>query len=151
MPLPPPPAEGEYLLVPPSSSWEDCLPLPPPPAEGEYLLVPPSPTWEDCLLLPPPPQEELQETTPQASFPLQGLPRLEGPDWGLLMSLLTAFPLSAGKLMELPPAAEEWQECATPLSALLLTALRPVGPLKPPVLAQDFVLNFWAFKGGGGH
>ncbi|MGH0149881.1 UNVERIFIED_CONTAM: hypothetical protein FKN15_016278 [Acipenser sinensis] len=56
-PLPPPPAEGEYLLVPPSPLWEDCWPLPPPPAEGEYLLVPPSPLWEDCWPLPPPPAE----------------------------------------------------------------------------------------------
>ncbi|MGH0150885.1 UNVERIFIED_CONTAM: hypothetical protein FKN15_056245 [Acipenser sinensis] len=112
--------------------------------KGEEVWRPPTPA---AVLLP---EIGGQETTPQAAFPLPGLPRLEEPDWGLLMSLLTAFPLSAGKLPALPPAAEEWQECATPLSALLLTALRPVGPLKPPVLAQDFVLDFWAFKGGGG-
>ncbi|MGH0138987.1 UNVERIFIED_CONTAM: hypothetical protein FKN15_025385 [Acipenser sinensis] len=45
------PAEGEYLFVP--SMWEDCLPLPPPPAEEEYLLVP-LPQWEDYLPLPAP-------------------------------------------------------------------------------------------------
>ncbi|MGH0128764.1 UNVERIFIED_CONTAM: hypothetical protein FKN15_041106 [Acipenser sinensis] len=28
----------------------------------------------------------------------------------------------------------------------LLATLPPVGPLKPPVLTQDFVLDFWAFK-----
>ncbi|MGH0186755.1 UNVERIFIED_CONTAM: hypothetical protein FKN15_022258 [Acipenser sinensis] len=43
---------------------------------------------------------------------------LEEPDWGLLMSLLTAFPLSAGKLPALPPAVEECQECATPVFPL---------------------------------
>ncbi len=57
LPLPPPPAEGEYLLVPPQPPWEDCLPLPPPPAEGEFLLVPPPPPWEDNVSLPPPPAE----------------------------------------------------------------------------------------------
>ncbi|MGH0168110.1 UNVERIFIED_CONTAM: hypothetical protein FKN15_053607 [Acipenser sinensis] len=55
--VPPPPAEGEYLLVPPPSPWEDGVSLPPPPAEGEYLLVPPPPPWEDCVSLPPPPAE----------------------------------------------------------------------------------------------
>ncbi|MGH0120555.1 UNVERIFIED_CONTAM: hypothetical protein FKN15_067292 [Acipenser sinensis] len=55
--LPPPPAEGEYLLVPPSSPWEDWVSLPPPPAEGEFLLVPPPPPWEDNVSLPPPPAE----------------------------------------------------------------------------------------------
>ncbi|MGH0136468.1 UNVERIFIED_CONTAM: hypothetical protein FKN15_060873 [Acipenser sinensis] len=52
-----------------------------------------------------------------------------------------------GKLQALPPAAEEWQECATPLSALLLTALQPVDPFKPLFLAQDYYRDFWAFKG----
>ncbi|MGH0120934.1 UNVERIFIED_CONTAM: hypothetical protein FKN15_061625 [Acipenser sinensis] len=53
--LRPPPAEGEYLLVPPPPPWEDDVSLPPPPAEGEFLLVPPP--WEDCVSLPPPPAE----------------------------------------------------------------------------------------------
>ncbi|MGH0167219.1 UNVERIFIED_CONTAM: hypothetical protein FKN15_052164 [Acipenser sinensis] len=39
------------------------------------------------------------------------------PGWrnqtGSLMAPLTAFPLSAGKLLALPPAAEVWQEYAT--------------------------------------
>ncbi|MGH0152174.1 UNVERIFIED_CONTAM: hypothetical protein FKN15_047486 [Acipenser sinensis] len=56
-PLPPPPAEGEYLLVPPPPPWEDCESLPPPPPEGEFLLVPPPPPWEDDMSLPPPPAE----------------------------------------------------------------------------------------------
>ncbi|MGH0130442.1 UNVERIFIED_CONTAM: hypothetical protein FKN15_001654 [Acipenser sinensis] len=60
---------------------------------------------------------------------------------------LTTFLLSAGKLPALPPEAEEWQECATPLSALLLTALQPVDPLKLLFLAQDYYRDFWAFKG----
>ncbi|MGH0144228.1 UNVERIFIED_CONTAM: hypothetical protein FKN15_002643 [Acipenser sinensis] len=42
-----PPAEGEFLLVPPPSPWEDWVSLPPPPAEGEFLLVPPPSPWED--------------------------------------------------------------------------------------------------------
>ncbi|MGH0152065.1 UNVERIFIED_CONTAM: hypothetical protein FKN15_058606 [Acipenser sinensis] len=52
-----PPAEGEFLLVPPPPPWEDCVSLPPQPAEGEYLLVPPPPPWVDCVSLPPPPGE----------------------------------------------------------------------------------------------
>ncbi|MGH0140763.1 UNVERIFIED_CONTAM: hypothetical protein FKN15_026153 [Acipenser sinensis] len=48
-----PPAEGEFLLVPPPQPWEDCVSLPPPPAEGEFLLVLPPPPWEDCVSLPP--------------------------------------------------------------------------------------------------
>ncbi|MGH0144997.1 UNVERIFIED_CONTAM: hypothetical protein FKN15_057557 [Acipenser sinensis] len=55
--LPPLPAEGEFLLVPPPLPWEDCESLPPPPAEGEFLLVPPPPPWEDGVSLPPPPAE----------------------------------------------------------------------------------------------
>ncbi|MGH0174002.1 UNVERIFIED_CONTAM: hypothetical protein FKN15_069679 [Acipenser sinensis] len=35
-----PPAEGEFLLVPPPPPWENCVSLPPPPAEGACLLVP---------------------------------------------------------------------------------------------------------------
>ncbi|MGH0122129.1 UNVERIFIED_CONTAM: hypothetical protein FKN15_060553 [Acipenser sinensis] len=53
--LPPPPAEGEFLLVPPPPSWEDDLLLPPPLAEGKYLLVPPPsppPAEGACLLVP---------------------------------------------------------------------------------------------------
>ncbi|MGH0114534.1 UNVERIFIED_CONTAM: hypothetical protein FKN15_020445 [Acipenser sinensis] len=51
------PAEGEFLLVPSLTPWEDCVSLPPPAAEGEFLLVPPQLPWEDCLPLPPPPAE----------------------------------------------------------------------------------------------
>ncbi|MGH0122698.1 UNVERIFIED_CONTAM: hypothetical protein FKN15_063555 [Acipenser sinensis] len=87
-----------------------------------------------------------------AAYPLPGLPRQEKPDWEPLMAplsarRLTTFLLSAGKLLALPPEAEEWQVCATPLSALLLTALQPVDPLKLLFLAQDYYRDFWAFKG----
>ncbi|MGH0166884.1 UNVERIFIED_CONTAM: hypothetical protein FKN15_051994 [Acipenser sinensis] len=77
LPLPPPPAEGEYLLVPPPPQWEDCWPLPPPPAEGEYLLVPPPPGAEEQELpLPPPlPGAEEQE------LPLLPVPLPQGVQW----------------------------------------------------------------------
>ncbi|MGH0192564.1 UNVERIFIED_CONTAM: hypothetical protein FKN15_018534 [Acipenser sinensis] len=74
-----PPAEGEYLLIPPPPPWEDCVSLPPLPAEGEFLLVPPPPPWEDylplpappaeeeCLLVPPPPPEKEEQELPLSS------------------------------------------------------------------------------------
>ncbi|MGH0118487.1 UNVERIFIED_CONTAM: hypothetical protein FKN15_016822 [Acipenser sinensis] len=54
------------------------------------------------------------------------------------------------------PAAfslQEWTSMlsAVPLPAGGLTAGPAMGPLKPPVPARDFVLDFWDFKGGGGH
>ncbi|MGH0154529.1 UNVERIFIED_CONTAM: hypothetical protein FKN15_027184 [Acipenser sinensis] len=66
LPLPPQPAQGEYLLVPPPSppmvgAEQQELPLspPPPPAEGECLLVPsPPPTAEKVDLLHPFPPVE---------------------------------------------------------------------------------------------
>ncbi|MGH0120352.1 UNVERIFIED_CONTAM: hypothetical protein FKN15_067737 [Acipenser sinensis] len=53
------------------------------------------------------------------------------------------------------PAAillQEWTSMlsAVPLPAGVLTALPAMGPLKPPFPAQDFVLDCWVFKGGGG-
>ncbi|MGH0146969.1 UNVERIFIED_CONTAM: hypothetical protein FKN15_009380 [Acipenser sinensis] len=53
------------------------------------------------------------------------------------------------------PAAislQEWTSMlsAVPLPAGGLTALPAMGPLKPPVPARDFVLDFWDFKGGVG-
>ncbi|MGH0156156.1 UNVERIFIED_CONTAM: hypothetical protein FKN15_030545 [Acipenser sinensis] len=229
LPLPPPPAEGEYLLVPPSMSWEDCLPLPPPPAEGEYLLVP----WEDCLALPLPPPEELQLSlalpkdaclvppkdaclaspraaccsasqqevlwlelhqgelpatkkgeevrrppTPAAvSLPeIMGEVRRPAPTAALALQKVLWLEPNGGDLPATkkgnvggPPAPAAFplpglprlKESAWELSAVMLTALPvapwllatlpPMNPLKSLFLARDFVLDFWDFKGEGGH
>ncbi|MGH0141775.1 UNVERIFIED_CONTAM: hypothetical protein FKN15_020984 [Acipenser sinensis] len=63
-----------------------------------------------------------------AAFPLPGLPQLKESAWELSAVMLTALPVAG------------W----------LLAALPPVGPLKPPFPARDFVLDCWVFKGGGG-
>ncbi|MGH0153127.1 UNVERIFIED_CONTAM: hypothetical protein FKN15_033381 [Acipenser sinensis] len=96
MSLPPPPAEGEYLLVPPTPPWEDCMSLPPPPAEGEYLLVPPTPPWEDCMSLPPPPAEGESLLVPPT------------PPWEDCMSLPP--PPAEGEYLLVPPPPL-WEDC----------------------------------------
>ncbi|MGH0148023.1 UNVERIFIED_CONTAM: hypothetical protein FKN15_011671 [Acipenser sinensis] len=63
-----------------------------------------------------------------AAFLLPGLPQLKESAWELSAVMLTALPVAA------------W----------LLAALPPVGPLKSPFPARDFVLDCWIFKGGGG-
>ncbi|MGH0164087.1 UNVERIFIED_CONTAM: hypothetical protein FKN15_046420 [Acipenser sinensis] len=63
-----------------------------------------------------------------AAFRLPGLPQLKESAWELSAVMLTALPVAG------------W----------LLAALLPVGPLKPPFPALDFVLDCWVFKGGGG-
>ncbi|MGH0122373.1 UNVERIFIED_CONTAM: hypothetical protein FKN15_007973 [Acipenser sinensis] len=67
-----------------------------------------------------------QETTPQAAFPLPGLPQLKESAWELSAVTLTALLVAA------------W----------LLATLPPVNPLKSLFLAQDFERDFWDFKGG---
>ncbi|MGH0144229.1 UNVERIFIED_CONTAM: hypothetical protein FKN15_002644 [Acipenser sinensis] len=96
--IPPPPAEGEFLLVPPPPPWEDCVSLPPPPAEGEYLLVPPPPPWEDRVSLPPPPAE--------GEFLLVPPP----PPWEDCVSLPP--PPAEGEFLLVPPPLP-WEDCVS--------------------------------------
>ncbi|MGH0119252.1 UNVERIFIED_CONTAM: hypothetical protein FKN15_029621 [Acipenser sinensis] len=105
---PKPPAEGEFLLVPPL--WEDDLPLPPPPAEGECLLVPPlQPEGEDPL---PPSQPEGKEplppSQPEGEEPLP--PSQQEGEEPLLPS-----PGAEQQELPLPPPPPEGEEQELPL------------------------------------
>ncbi|MGH0116385.1 UNVERIFIED_CONTAM: hypothetical protein FKN15_035689 [Acipenser sinensis] len=135
------------------------LPLPPPPPGAEELELP---------LLPVPPRQGVRWPEPQkGELPAtkKGEVRRPSPNAALsLPEVLWPEPhrreLPAMKKGEVggPPAPaafslQEWTSMlsAVPLPAGGLTAVPAMGPLKPPVPARDFVLDFWDFKGGGGH
>ncbi|MGH0139984.1 UNVERIFIED_CONTAM: hypothetical protein FKN15_070196 [Acipenser sinensis] len=177
LPLPPPPPGAEELelpLPPPPPGAEELeLPLPPPPPGAEELelpLPPPPPGAEELELplLPVPPRQGVRWPEPQkGELPAtkKGEVRRPSPNAALsLPEVLWPEPhrreLPAMKKGEVggPPAPaafslQEWTSMlsAVPLPAGGLTAVPAMGPLKPPVPARDFVLDFWDFKGGGGH
>ncbi|MGH0136519.1 UNVERIFIED_CONTAM: hypothetical protein FKN15_035850 [Acipenser sinensis] len=78
-----PPAEGEYLLVPPPHPWEDCVSLPPPPADRGRVpagSISIAATSRACLLVPPlqPEGEEpLPPSQPEGEEPLPPSPGAE--------------------------------------------------------------------------
>ncbi|MGH0154247.1 UNVERIFIED_CONTAM: hypothetical protein FKN15_033620 [Acipenser sinensis] len=158
----------------PPGAEELELPLPPPPPGAEELelpLLPPLPGAEEqeLPLLPVPPPQGVRWPEPQkgelpATKKGEEVWRPLSPAAVSLQEFLWPEPhrreLLATKKGEVggppaPPAIslQDWTSMlsAVPLPAGELTALSAMGPLKPPFPARDFVLDFWAFKGGGGH
>ncbi|MGH0168542.1 UNVERIFIED_CONTAM: hypothetical protein FKN15_005988 [Acipenser sinensis] len=154
-----PPAEGEFLPVPPPSQWEDCVSLPPPPAEGEYLLVlPPSPPPAEgaCLLVP----LELLSREPEGVEPVTREPegeeprtrepegeKAEAPQQPLHMLLRGAqgrrtrlrqqkVPARLQRPLEWPQPPPPMLECLEPLPLEELELPLPEWPSPPPPVPE---------------
>ncbi len=150
MPLPPPPAEGEYLLVPPSPRGRTACPshLHQQRVNTCWFHLPQHGRTACCFHLHH--KRSCRRPPPRHPFRCK-----DYPGWRARLGTINVSADSISAVSReadgIATSSRRVAGVCHPAVSIAADSLTTCGPLEASGFGPDFVLNFWAFKGGGGH